>query len=111
MVDNCLNADRCPFTCAKATGACICAETCSGWADPSRKGNAVATSSVKFSWIGDTMDENIRQILENQEVLLLGVSALLTPNCKGILDANGETHKNAMMIKCYHDTRKLLGKE
>lgn len=57
------------------------------------------------------MDENIRQILENQEVLLLGVSALLTPHCKGGMDSNGETHKNVKMIECYHKTRKLLGKE
>lgn len=55
MVDNCLNADSCPFTCAKATGACICAETCSRWDDPSRNGNTVATSSVGFSWIGETV--------------------------------------------------------
>ena len=51
-----------------------------------------------------------RQILENQEVILLALNKLLTPHCKGILDANGETRTNARIINAYHKTRKLLGK-
>jgi hypothetical protein len=57
------------------------------------------------------MDETIKQILENQEAILAGVSALLTPHCKGAMDVNGETWTNVKMIDCYHKTRKLLGKE
>lgn len=68
MVDNCLNADSCPFTCAKAAGACICAETCSRWSDPSRKGNTVATSSVELSWIGDTVSLTTTEIAKLEQL-------------------------------------------
>jgi len=57
-------------------------------------------------------DIYVRQTLENQESILLGISALLTPHCKGSAnDKNGETSANVRLIKCYHNTRKLLGKE
>lgn len=62
MVDNCLNADSCPFTCAKAERACICAETCSRWADPSRYGNNVATSSVEFLRIGNNVSSTTTEM-------------------------------------------------
>lgn len=52
------------------------------------------------------------RILENQEAILVGLSALLTPHCKGsLLDANGETRKNNYLLDCYHKTRKMLGKD
>lgn len=51
------------------------------------------------------------QILENQEIILLALNKLLTPHCKGILDANGETRTNVRVIDAYHKTRKLLGKD
>ena len=57
------------------------------------------------------MDETIKQILENQEAILAGVSALLTPHCKGVMDVNGETWTNVKMIDCYHKSRKFLGNE
>ena len=51
------------------------------------------------------------RILENQEAILAGLSALLTPHCRGsLLDANGETRSNNRLIDCYHKTRKMLGK-
>ena len=35
------------------------------------------------------------RILENQELILLGISKILTPQCKGMLrDSNEETKKN-----------------
>lgn len=52
------------------------------------------------------------RILENQEVILLALSKLLTPQCKGALnDTNGQTKANNRLIDCYHKTRKILGKE
>ena len=53
------------------------------------------------------MDIN-REILENQRVILLGLSKLLTPKCKGMLDANGETICNLELIERYKVTEKLL---
>lgn len=51
------------------------------------------------------------RILENQEAILAGLSALLAPHCRGsLLDANGETRSNNRLIDCYHKTRKMLGK-
>lgn len=54
------------------------------------------------------MNDIDRLILENQEALLLGVSALLTPKCNGIMDANGETHRNAFLIGQYEATKAAL---
>ena len=56
------------------------------------------------------MSEVEKYILENQEIILLALNKLLTPHCKGILDANGETRTNTRIINAYHKTRKLLGK-
>ena len=53
-----------------------------------------------------------RHILENQEIILLGINKLLTPHCKGSAnDANGETRANVLIIDAYHSTRIFLGKE
>lgn len=57
------------------------------------------------------MTDTERRILENQEVILLGISKLLTPQCRGIMDSNGETKANNRLIDCYHLTRKELGKD
>jgi hypothetical protein len=57
------------------------------------------------------MTDTERRILENQEAILLGLSKLLTPQCKGMLDRNGETSANNILIDCYHLTRKELGKD
>ena len=56
------------------------------------------------------MTSSERRILENQEAILLGLSKLLTPQCKGIMDSNNETKTNNILIDCYHLTRKELGK-
>lgn len=54
------------------------------------------------------MDIN-REILENQRVILLGLSKLLTPKCKGsMLDANSETICNLELIERCKVTEKLL---
>lgn len=59
-----------------------------------------------------SMSETEKIILENQELILLGLSKLLTPLCKGnFVDANNETQTNIALIKAYHDTRIYLGKE
>ena len=53
-----------------------------------------------------------RHILENQEIILLGINKLLTPHCEGSAnDANGETRANVLIIDAYHSTRIFLGKE
>lgn len=53
-----------------------------------------------------------RRILENQEIILLGLNKLLTPHCNGSAnDANGETRANVLIIDAYHSTRIFLGKE
>lgn len=57
------------------------------------------------------MSEVEKYILENQEIILLALNKLLTPHCKGTLDANGETKTNVRIIDAYHKTRKLLGKD
>ena len=57
------------------------------------------------------MTEAEKLILENQEVIMLALSKLLTPHCKGSLDCNGETRANVCLIDSYHKTRKVLGKE
>ena len=51
------------------------------------------------------------RILENQELILLGISKILTPQCKGMLrDSNEETKTNNKLIDAYHLTRKILNK-
>lgn len=51
------------------------------------------------------------RILENQEIILLGLSTLLTPYCKGsVIDKNNETQTNNRLIDAYHLTRKILHK-
>lgn len=51
------------------------------------------------------------RILENQEIILLGLSKLLTPYCRGsIVDKNSETQTNNHLIDAYHLTRKILHK-
>lgn len=53
-----------------------------------------------------------RRILENQEIILLGLSTLLTPYCKGsVIDKNNETQTNNRLIDAYHLTRKILNKQ
>ena len=52
------------------------------------------------------------RILENQELILLGISKILTPQCKGMLrDKNEETKTNNKLIDAYHLTRKILNKD
>lgn len=52
----------------------------------------------------------LRQILLNQREILNGLSALLTPHCKGsAYDANGETRCNNALINRYHETEQILG--
>lgn len=54
------------------------------------------------------MDAN-REILKNQRVILLALSKLLTPNCKGsVLDTNGETICNLELIERFKTTGKIL---
>lgn len=57
------------------------------------------------------MNDIDRLILENQKALLLGVSALLTPKCRGGMDVNGETRKNVLLIEQYKATKAALAKE
>lgn len=52
------------------------------------------------------------QILENQEVILLALSKMLTPYCKGyICDENNETKTNADLVRRYRRTRLFLRKD
>ena len=53
------------------------------------------------------MDDTTKQILENQETILLALSKLILPKC-----TNGETVRlNNRLIDNYHLTRKILGKD
>lgn len=53
------------------------------------------------------MDSTTKQILENQEVILLALSTLILPKC-----TNSETAQlNNRLIDNYHLTRKALGKD
>ena len=50
-----------------------------------------------------------REILKNQRVILLALSKLLTPKCRGsMLDTNGETICNLELIERCKVTEKLL---
>ena len=58
------------------------------------------------------MTEIEKRILENQEIILLGLSKLLTPHFRGsINDWNHQTSTNIQLIDSYHATRIMLGKE
>lgn len=50
------------------------------------------------------MTECEKIILSNQATILLGISKLLTPHCRGDMDKNGETRTNVELIKRYHET-------
>ena len=53
------------------------------------------------------MDNTTKQMLENQEVILLALSKLILPKC-----TNSETARlNNQLIDNYHLTRKVLGKD
>ena len=50
-----------------------------------------------------------KELFENQKIILLALSKLLTPHCKGSLnDINGETQYNIILIERYHITDKIL---
>ena len=50
-----------------------------------------------------------KELFENQKIILLALSKLLTPHCKGSLnDINGETQYNIDLIERYHITDKIL---
>ena len=59
-----------------------------------------------YNWV-QQMDNITKQILENQEVILLALSTLILPKC-----VNSEiTRLNNRLIDNYHLTRKVLGKD
>lgn len=50
-----------------------------------------------------------RMILYNQEIIMFGLSKLLTPHCKcSILDQNGETRTNILLIDAASNVEKVL---
>lgn len=50
-----------------------------------------------------------RMILYNQEIIMLGISKLLTPHCRGSLsDKNGETRTNILLIDAASNVEKIL---
>lgn len=50
-----------------------------------------------------------KELFENQKVILLALSKLITPHCKGALnDVNGETKCNIDLIERYHITEEIL---
>lgn len=50
-----------------------------------------------------------KELFENQKIIILALSKLLTPYCKGSLnDINGETQCNIDLIERYHVTEKML---
>lgn len=50
-----------------------------------------------------------REVLENQKVIILALSKLLTPLCKGGQnDLNGETGCNVELIDRYKQTENIL---
>ena len=55
------------------------------------------------------MTEIERTILYNQEIIMLGISKLLTPHCRGSLsDKNGETRNNILLIDAASNVEKIL---
>ena len=50
-----------------------------------------------------------RMILYNQEIIMLCISKLLTPHCRGSLsDKNGETRTNILLIDAASNVEKVL---
>ena len=50
-----------------------------------------------------------KELFENQKIIILALSKLLTPHWKGSLnDANSETQCNIDLIERYHVTEKIL---
>lgn len=50
-----------------------------------------------------------KELFENQKIIILALSKLLTPYCKGSLnDINGKTQCNIDLIERYHVTEKML---
>ena len=50
-----------------------------------------------------------KELFENQKIILLALSKLITPHCKGFLnDMNGETKCNIDLIERYHRTEEIL---
>lgn len=47
-------------------------------------------------------------ILSNQAAILLGISKLLTPHCRGGMDKNGETHTNVELMERYRETMEFI---
>lgn len=59
---------------------------------------------------GTALDTVLQQILLNQREILLGLSILITPKCRGrLMDALGETACNNALINRYHETEQILG--
>ena len=55
------------------------------------------------------MTEVERTILYNQEIIMLGLSNLLTPHCRGsMIDNNGETKTNILLIDAASNVEKML---
>lgn len=55
------------------------------------------------------MTEIERMILYNQEIIMLGLSKLLTPHCRGsMLDKNEETRTNIALCDAVRNTEKFL---
>lgn len=55
------------------------------------------------------MTEIERMILYNQEIIMLSISKLLTPRCRGSLnDKNGETRTNILLIDAASNVEKVL---
>ena len=52
-------------------------------------------------------EDCLKRILENQEKMLLALSAIITPKATEPKIA----HLNNELIDCYHETRKILGKD
>lgn len=58
------------------------------------------------------MTEVERTILYNQELIMLGLGKLLTPNYKGSMyDNNGETRTNILLIDAASNVEKLLSEK
>ncbi|MFQ7494819.1 hypothetical protein [Faecalibacillus intestinalis] len=50
-----------------------------------------------------------KELFENQKIIILALSKLLTPHCRGLLnDANSETQCNIDLIERYHATEEIL---
>lgn len=54
------------------------------------------------------MTEEMYRILENQEKILLGISAIITPM---VAEDLRKASINNDLIDCYHETRKMLNKD